>query len=57
MNSTWHSVLSRACGCVDVMITKPVTIDAFNQLLESASTIHQTMDQIHRLGRVPLEAA
>ena len=40
-------------GCVDVMIPKPVSVEAFNELLDGADTIAQTMERVRLLGMSP----
>ena len=37
-------------GCADLMLGKPVDLDAFNHLLAGAAQIHSTMNQIRTLG-------
>jgi CheY-like chemotaxis protein len=40
-------------GCADVMISKPVNIDVFHQLLDNTEQIVQVMKQIKSLGINP----
>lgn len=37
-------------NCADVLLPKPVSVSTFNQLLDGAARIRQTMDQIRQLG-------
>ena len=41
-------------GCVDVMISKPVTLETFNSLLDEAARICEAREKIGKLGRVPV---
>lgn len=47
-------ISSEVAGCVDVMISKPVSVAVFNQLLEGTGQICQILDQIRLLGRTPV---
>jgi len=51
-----EEISSEVAGCVDVMISKPVSVSTFNHLLDGASQICQTLDQIRTLGRTPAVA-
>ena len=37
-------------NCADVLLPKPVSVATFNQLIDGADRIRQTMDQIRQLG-------
>ena len=39
--------------CVDVILSKPVSVLTFQKLLEGAEKISEDMEQIHQLGYVP----
>ena len=39
--------------CVDVILSKPVSVVTFQKLLEGAEKISEDMEQIHQLGYVP----
>lgn len=51
-----EEVSGEVAGCVDVMISKPVSVGKFNQLLDGAGQICDALDQIHLLGRMPAVA-
>ncbi len=40
-------------SCLDVIVEKPVTVDIFGQLLDSAMSIADTLEQVRALGIVP----
>ncbi len=37
-------------GCADLVLHKPVDLETFNRLLDGASRISETMDEIRQLG-------
>ncbi len=37
-------------GCADLIIHKPIRLETFNELLDGASRISQTMEEIRELG-------
>ena len=39
--------------CVDVILSKPVSVVTFQKLLEGVEKISENMEQIHQLGYVP----
>ena len=40
-------------SCLDVIVEKPVSVDIFGQLLDSAMSIADTLEQVRALGIVP----
>ncbi len=43
-----------ATGCADVILDKPVDMETFHRLLESADTICGAMEQVRLLGNVSI---
>ena len=41
-------------GCVDVMISKPISLETINSLLDEAARICEAREKIGKLGRVPV---
>ena len=41
-------------GCLDVLIEKPVSVDTFNELLDGAMRISETIEQIRAVGVDPV---
>ena len=48
-----EEISTEVAGCADVMIPKPVNIDIFNQLLDSAEKIETAVKQARSLGIDP----
>lgn len=46
-------ISTEVAGCADVMISKPINIETFNQLLDSAEKIEKAMEQARSLGMDP----
>lgn len=47
---------SDVVGCVDVMISKPISLETFSRLLEGSDRICKAREEIGKLGRVPATA-
>lgn len=45
-----EEISTEVAGCADVMIAKPVSIDTFNRLLDSAEQIRDAMSKLSALG-------
>jgi len=49
-----EEISSEVASCIDVLIPKPINIDIFNRLMESAEQISKIIDDIHNLGAAPV---
>ena len=43
-------------GCADVILSKPVPVETFESLFESAARIGEEMEQVRLLGNMPVTA-
>ena len=47
-----EEISPEATGCTDVILDKPVDMETFHRLLESASRVSEAMEQVRLLGNV-----
>lgn len=47
-------ITEEVAGCVDVLVPKPVSVQTFDELLDAAGLIAQTMERIRLLGTSPV---
>jgi CheY-like chemotaxis protein len=48
-----EEISTEVAGCADVMIPKPINIETFNQLLDSAEQIEKAVEQARSVGIDP----
>ena len=48
---------AEVAGCVDVMVSKPVSADTFGELLDATAVIAHTLARIRLLGACPVTAS